>query len=291
MPDPSKILLDPARSFDVDTFLLTFKSWASNPASNFQFQSKNVLEEFVVEFLIHNKCISEPQHEFVLVDTKDKSDVRRIFILDLTAGKQLDSDDTNNGETFLGNISKAAILAYHTMTREDESTTSLRALEESTPLSSDALSTSDKLTVAAVQLADGISRDSVEKLAQRQAYNRILGENFLCSKYYGCSKSVNFFKPKSLNLFELVLLANVVHDLYPTYSLLSTQCYFYSHLVYKAARELFGVRSTVTNSYLAAQFGRYGGYKVSTVTAESVSQVVTEYRKVYNDTKLEVCIL
>lgn len=286
MPDPSRILLDPTRSCDVDTFLLTLKTWASAPGSNFLFQSEDVLKEFSVEFLLHNKCPSGPEHEFLIVDTSDKSHVRRIFIIDRTAGAEPD-DITNNGETVLGNISKAAISIYHMMSRDD-STTSLKAMEESTPYSSHALSTTDKLTVSAVQLADAISRDSVERLSQRQAHDRILGENFLYTEYYGCSKTVQFFKPKCLNLFDLVLLANVVHDQFPTYSLLSTQCYFYSHLVYLAAREHFGCSLTVTDSYLVRLFGYYAGVKISTVNMASVTSVITEFKKEYKDMVLEV---
>ena len=67
-----------------------------------------------------------------------------------------------------------------------------------------------------------------------------LEENFIHSPRL-CGQNVQYFKPNHLSLFELALLANVVHDLYPTYSLLGRQCYFYANLVYTAAKIHFGV--------------------------------------------------
>ena len=68
--------------------------------------------------------------------------------------------------------------------------------------------------------------------------DRFLGQNYVPSAQWP-GKNVRYFKPDHLTLFELVLIANVVHRMYPTSSVLGEQCHFYVRLVYTALEKYF----------------------------------------------------
>ena len=71
-----------------------------------------------------------------------------------------------------------------------------------------------------------------------RADDRFLGEEQLKSIAFDLAygKDVGEYNPKNLNLFHLALLANIVHQEYPLYSLFSSQCYWFASIVFYAVQ-------------------------------------------------------
>lgn len=59
---------------------------------------------------------------------------------------------------------------------------------------------------------------------------------FLVRQYlgqsYGTSRIMRQLKPENLSFFELIILANTVHDYAPLYSLFRRQCFWFSNTIY-----------------------------------------------------------
>jgi len=101
---------------------------------------------------------------------------------------------------------------------------------------------------------------------------------------------MQYFLPNHLTLFELAILAHVVHKEFPTYLLLGEDCYFYAALVYQAAKIYFGARPVANpdktqddliyhiNKHLPIRYGRWNGLMVKRVNPRAVSNVVAKYK-------------
>lgn len=286
--DPTKILLDPSRSFDTDSFLLTYTTWASQPSveTDFKCRQENILNEFDVELIMHNKVPSGTEHEFLIIDTKDQQGVHRIFLLERTLGESRVEPAAPESTNLAEKLMNAATSAY--ALSKDPSTSPLRAMEEGS--SSQRLSSKDHITLSATQIANIIS-DSVDKGPHINAKDRFLGGKHLTLPRWGCSQNVQFFRPNRLSLFEFAVLANVVHEMHPDYTYLGTQCYFYAELVYAAAKDHFGVRHSEENlddAHLRSKFGRYKGAKVNVVTRDEIDKTVVMYKKALADEQAQV---
>ena len=149
------------------------------------------------------------------------------------------------------------------------------------------------MTLSATQSAEFVS-DSLDKADNCPATDRFLGQNFVYDKRYA-SQNVQYFLPNHLTLFELAILAHVVHMEYPTYSLLGEDCYFYATLVYQVAKTYFGACPLVNadktqdnliyhiDSHLPARYGCWNGLMVKRVNTKFVSHVVAKYKKAHTE--------
>ena len=77
---------------------------------------------------------------------------------------------------------------------------------------------------------------------------------------------LQYFKPRNLFLFQLAVIAQVVHKSYPNYAILNAQCYYYAALVYAVAEKLGGIEAlegmddnaelvNISGSYLSNRYG------------------------------------
>lgn len=249
--DPTTMLLDPHCNMNTDNFLYTYISWASTPPSEskkYKFTSNNILQEFNIVCVMHNTLPATPEHDFLVIDTKDKVGNHRFFLLDRTViGEGQDTDPTTD-------------------------------------------------TLSPTQTADFLI-NSVDESPETPATDRILGQSYVISPTWS-GQNLQYFHPNGMSLFQFVVLAEVVHNLHPTCSssLLGKQCFFfYVDLVYTAAKHHFGsypIHSNVDktqdlvyvyDSHLSNKFVRYKGFKISKVTQEQVSEVITAFLNVHSE--------
>ena len=75
------------------------------------------------------------------------------------------------------------------------------------------------------------------------AVDQWLGKNALLSNGYADADSdpQGDFSPLDVSLFDLAILAEVVHEEYPLYSIFKNQCYWFSHLILKAIIVISGL--------------------------------------------------
>ena len=164
----------------------------------------------------------------------------------------------------------------------------LSSMEEGTlpslPLpsvASECLSMTDSVTVSVSESAESVSdavSDSLDK-SKTTADDRFLGEWFTTSgQWRGEGENLESFSPERLTLFELVCIAYVVHKLYPNYTKLGTNCYFYAGLVSAVAKRFGGVRPGTTTVNHLAQHGRWNGVKITRVKQHHVDRVLAEFK-------------
>jgi hypothetical protein len=296
--DPTRILFHPRSIMNTDNFLYTYTNWASTPpilSKNYKFTSKDILHEFSILCLIHVKRPVAPEHEYLVIDTIDKSGNHQFFGLERMgsdeghdAGPQdIPEDRSRNPGRKLKDSCSASCMDP------------LAALEQSSHLTSaDCLQIStDNITVSSVHSA-ALLLKSIDKSPGTPAIDRIFGQSYVVSPTRS-GQNVQYFQPNGMSLFQFAVLAEVVHNQHPTYSLLGAQCFFYAGLVYTAAKKIFGIcpnLSTVgvayvTDSHLPDRYGRYKGVKVTEVNSEDVSAAVTAYRIEYEDEVALVIIL
>jgi hypothetical protein len=135
----------------------------------------------------------------------------------------------------------------------------------------------------------------IDKSDDTPAVDRFLGQNYLRSPHYH-GQIVAYFKPDKLTIFEVILLAHVVHEMHPTYTLLGEQCYFYTRIIYAATQQIFGVSPSKSanenedlvyfiDSHLTTpvKYGRWKGILINIVDEDAVSKVKDAYAVTYSD--------
>ena len=86
-------------------------------------------------------------------------------------------------------------------------------------------------------------------------------------------------------LFELVILSHTAHVLYPKYSLLNKQCYFYAGIIFTAIQERWGVCPSelpVVNVHQPSNVGCIKGMKVQIIDPEKVSSLISKYEDLHS---------
>ena len=264
MDDPASLLLDPAGILSTRIFHCLYKSWAVlNPNPD------EVLTGLEVICIMHNKHHDYPEHDFLVVETKDRQRKTRLFILERNVSNQQD-------EAFIEPAKrdeKIKEVATKAISGSDGSR--LASIEEG---SQSSIST----TLSSPQSADLVS-DSLDKPPTTPADDRFLGESY-ASKPKWQGKNIRYIKPTRLSLYELALLANAVHKLHPTY-----ECY-YVDLVYNAVEQYFGVCAKDANenqgrlvyvdgSCLSNKYGRWRGAMINRTKPEDVSLAIKAYKE------------
>jgi len=276
---------------------------------------KEVLDRFIVDKIGLDECVKPPQHEFLAIDTLDTrdNDKKRQIILERMLAAEPNSNpnlannihpnaadiDTNidinpDPNPFLSKLSEkiktiadcvAATLIALT-SDSDLASDQLSSMEEGScrppSVASECISMTDSVTVSVSEAAESVSdavSDSLDK-NKTAAGDRFLGEWYTTSgQWRGEGRNLESFSPNKLTVFELVLIAYVVHKLYPYYTKLGTNCYFFAGLVYAVAKRYGGVRPGTTTCNLLAQHGRWNGVKITRVKQHHVDRVLAEFKQ------------
>ena len=143
--------------------------------------------------------------------------------------------------------------------------------------------------MATVKAAHAVS-ESLDKLDCPTALDQFLREAFVDSPQYTSARCVRQLKSKNLKLFELVLLAHVVHMEAPTYTCLKHNCYWYITTFFDAIVVCWGPDPSTTPGDLRKETkfdanldapGRGNGLKITTSNAQEISIILSKYKGAY----------
>jgi hypothetical protein len=258
-----------------------------------------------------------PDHEFLVVDTVDNADqCHRKFVLHRMTSKNGTIVAEDDDEECLLDKAKrfataldcrftlidktkrfATALAKLWQSPDPPHTPPSESMETSSSLSSlsieiDTLSVIDKSTISLTQSADLIS-DSLDKIDYTPAYDYFEGQNTMRKKNYAEAETVRIIRPKNLKLFQLVVLAHVVHKLHPRYALLRQQCFFFASVIVFTIEERFGVLPAQTaedhNVTDFTKSGRWQGFKIQVIDKGVINRVVEAFDEFYPQKLGQVC--
>jgi hypothetical protein len=270
-----------------------------------------VLDRLSVVWIWLNKHPDPPEHEYIIIETKDSQDGKtRLFIID--RGVQKTDSELPKGTTSKKDSKRPDTRSYQLLDNIQgllsPSPSPLSSMEEGTltPSSSSTPtlyppvsfqtpqhSIGDALSLTASKTSEMLS-DSLDKGEKSQALDRILGENVILRRRYGLGQNARQIKPNNLKFFELVVLAQAVHDFAPHYSHLGRNCYWFCNIMIDAIIEIFGLDDSISpeDSARETQYmpidphqstisGRWKGWKVSHTAPEDLSRIVYDFKKAH----------
>lgn len=338
--DPYAHILPETLCLETGGFLFVcFKGVSESP------DSAKALARFKVKDVSVKKRNIGPRHEFILITVEDKQDgIDRIFILDRTVGPEnVASDDIEEGfvRKFLEHDLRREIFPALLRTLTPSTIVGAGVAFGSAALISPALaaatvplslgatlhSSSDPLTksptifdLPTLRITDAfafLSNLSVSEASSKSlntpnkrasANDRWLGSANAETVEFGAAQGARTFDAHNLNLFHLALLADIVHTEYPIYSLFKRNCYWFSGIVYLAAREIDKIFSSRTdfprdtddvgnekdlfyvpfNLYMPDLAGRWLGFKVLEVEKVLVKHIVKLFFQAYSPYEMNV---
>ena len=257
---------------------------------------------------------SEPQdgvvEEFVL--HPNARDVFNTVLRTLTplavAGAVVVGAPEMSGGAMTGLVATAATLAALPFLSKVSSDT---PQSNEIPESREANTFKDVASLAIIDVFDHLSHltisRQVSKSLHKPAHNapacdRWLGGLKIGTLDYGAARGARSFEVRNLTLYHLALLADVVHNEYPLYSLFKNNCYWFSGIFYMAARVIDTVLVSASESditllfedspkdtidhfympsymYLPQVAGRWMGFKIYEVQEVVVRRIVAKFIK------------
>jgi hypothetical protein len=319
--DPVLQFVDHSLTYDTDMYLSNLISLAIVSPDY-----KAVLNRFVVISMTLTKTLTSPQHEFLvmsLMDTNNSGTAPYLMFLERTKSKQL-----NPINSFLDHPDNAAVLASIIDSLKELPSSLLSSVpstsdseDESSPDSPCNTSPSDPLlgstsshqsllrnlidsgTLVSVS-AIHTSTESTRKLKLAYAQDQFTGGKDVKASGSVLGQIVWQITPQSLSLFQVVVLADVVHNYAPLYSLFRRQCYWFAFIICAVIMKICTCSSIGSpylisqdeirvppNSYLPDLAGRWMGILVSGVE-EAVLKIIIDKYNARHDEKLdEVCYI
>lgn len=262
----------------------------------------DVYNRFVVLSITHCKDRDDtPQHEFLVIelsDTARRGSDKILIFLERTASNIRPSDDYFNNHPESYSILQS-IFQSRPFQDLDESEQSLLSRDSILDTASVAAT---KIVYSTSNASVSASASSVSLTGRYEAKDCFIGAKNI--DVYGVyTRNVNQVHPQSLFLFDLLILADVVHDYDPIYSLLKSQCFWYACTICKVVsmeytcsttggnRGYSGVRDSVRvprNQYLPDLAGRWYGILITRVE-RAVSEVIRQkFRTRVEEKKAEV---
>jgi hypothetical protein len=297
--DNWKAIIDPSLSQPIDHFLHYFSQ-----AASVSDETGVLLDRLSVVMLWLNKHPDPPEHEYIIIQTEDAQDgMSRLFILERMISKsdcEL-QDTTGTGTTTkkdskrpdTGSYQLVQGITNYILPPSRPAITPLSSMEEgtltstSTPVSflAPQHSIPDTLSLSATKTSQMVS-DSFDKGDKKAALDRILGSNVILQRRYGLGQNARQIKPNNLKLFELMVLAQAVHEFAPHYSQFHRNCYWFGNMIIDAVTEICPGSWTSPgdedggNIYKKSLIsGRWNGLKVSDTEREELSMIVGAYKK------------
>lgn len=315
-------LIDTSLSFDTHSFLrdVCFVALlSSNP--------EKVLNRFKVQSLTQCKertrhGSTAPQHEFILVELTDtqpaEPEVTQPFLMFL---ERTASADRSSPSQFTAHPDSANVLKTIVQALKELSPATIQALREKVtsplPHSLDSHpyyeATLDEPQLEPLPFLDGaslaagkllqISTKSIPSKGHRQAEDRFIGGQNI-AHYFHASHNIRQLRPEAMSLFDLAVLADVVHDHDPLYSLFQHQCFWFASLVCEVVESVYVCRKVggatgrksisdiciPPNDYLPDLAGRWAGILINKVEEAVSSAVALNFRKCLQEKREEVSI-
>jgi hypothetical protein len=305
-----------------------------------------VLDRLEVTGMWLNKDPEPPEHEYLVVETKDSQDSQsRLFVLHRTVQMASQTPSAPKGQAaekdpppldpgsylphFILSPSLPHSLSYllphfilspsllHSLSRS-RSRSPLSLMEEGAASASTATSTptptkttpththhpplsfptpqhsmGDAFSLASARSSQQLS-DSFRKGDRIEALDQILGEGIFLGSRYSRGHIARQIKPQNLKLFELLVLAQAVHEFAPQYSVADRNCYWFGNIILDAVIEIFGLDTSVNpgdggreashvqidpHRGLAGISGCWLGYRVTETQPQDLLQIIQGYKE------------
>jgi hypothetical protein len=305
--DPASEIMNESLNMPISHFLHFLTSAASLSDA-----PENVLDRLSVVWIWLNKdpLAETDEHEYLIIETEDSKDqTTRLFVLDrIISNIRLDCPERPKGtRPTAKKVSECADDGTYQLLSNlpglsnviPSPSSPLSLMEEGTLPSTSTLhpplsfqppkhSIGDTLSLSATKKSQAVldSLDNGDKV--EGALDQVLGQKFVLQSRYGLGRNARQIKPKDLKLFELMVLAQVVHDFAPSYSRLNRNCYWFSNIMVDAVMNIFGLDSSISPgdasrnakfaSYVSNISGRYKGWKVSESKGEDLKMIMHNFK-------------
>ena len=300
-------IIDPTLNLAINHVLHLFVTAASKSDNTGSFLDNNLK----VDWMAIYKDPDPPEHEYIIISAKDslEDDKQRMFIVDRVVSK-LDRDVK---QTRAKGIVKEQAGSYglfegpSSLLSPSHSVATLSSMEEGQLTFSSSTvyppivfpepqqSLGDIVSLSATK-ASQVVCESLDKVGDTRmnALDRVLGESYTIQSRYSKGQKALHFRPNSLTFFELMILAQVVHEFAPQYSTLEKNCFWFCNMVFDACRVIFGQRSGDDDSpqlHHLEILGRWNGLKVNQTTKQELRVIVYKFKSTYSQLIGEVRIV
>lgn len=266
-----------------------FISASSNP------KCADFYERIKVVNLRLNKHHGPLEHEYVIIETEDRDDgAGRYFCIDRQLKVRDPPPDGPEEHDTEKNPKARGHKLLNNLFRTPSAST-LSSMEEGTSLSppisfpSHQQSIADEMTLCSTKIAHTVAK-AKKKGSKLDSSDRILGHEWVFNSGYLNGQNGRQIAPINMSLFDLVVLAQVVHEFAPEYSTLEHNCYWYCNIIVDACIELFELEAIgpiTKDSETRVKFGphdtavsgRMKGIKVSHTNPADLAIVVRDFKK------------
>ena len=268
-------IIDPILYQSTSHFRQFFIQAASDSAS-----PESILDRITVVSIRLNKNLQSPEHEYLIVETKDSKDHNvRFFLIDRIdrPGQQLAEPNSDPGQPGLGsNATSSSDSPLYLSSMEGVPPP---AIPPPIPFTPHQLSFGDKITLSITKSSKSISNSLDNQMSV--AFDRIQGEVAVKGPKYGCGQIAQQIRPKDMKLFELAVLADVVHNFALQYSLLDKNCFWFCSLILNSVKLLwkFEEFEQPGPDHQTEIFGRYKGIKITHTDPKEVSDIVRLFKE------------
>jgi hypothetical protein len=252
--------------------------------------TEEVLNRFHVKGISHCKDRNKmPHHELLVVEVIDALDSHSYFLILERTSSGIRSDSSQGGvvqafidtqRTVLNSISRSREhLGYQAV---DEATYS------STSSSTSSLQQLSLKDSAALALSGAAHASSHSVSSTFLAYDTFRGGRSV-EQYAHSIHNIRQLSPSGLSLFDLVVLADCIHESEPDYTTLGTQCFWFASMVCNVVEQEYtsdvitgpssssGGQSIGSTNYLPDLSGRVKGVLVSRLDDEATLDMVSKF--------------
>jgi len=223
-------------------------------------------ERHLVDIVGVNKDISGPLHESLTASVKDE-DTLKMYMLVLermASNRPIQPEDID--VTCFAQFPDSQVVADAIQ----DALRDMRDTQDGSPSPSDhPTPASSNILSQAIHTAMSSARTSARSFAV-EADDMVSGV-----KLQDLGKSIRQYDPIGLTVFDLVLLALVVHQLSPIYSLFESQCYWFANIIFDVIVAIYpsksqcrpdtgdGPRILFPPDYLPQEFGQFMGVTIN----------------------------
>ena len=225
-----------------------------------------------------------PEHEYIIISAKDLEVAKkRMFIVDRAGLPNL--PPPSHSVTTLPSMEKGKLTSSRSSSALDPPVIfpdPQRSIDKVQSLST---------TTALQVVSESLDKDGDTRM---NALDRVLGESYTIQSRYDKGQKALQFEPNSLTFFELMILAQVVHEFAPQYSTLEKNCFWFCNTVFDACKVIFGHRSRDDDNPQLHHWeilGRWNNLKVNQTTKQELRVIVHKFKSTYSQLIGEVRIV
>jgi hypothetical protein len=246
-----------------------------------------ILNRFEVRSISHCKDDQRmPHHEFLIVELIDKqNDSESHFLILERTSSEVRSDDPPGG--IVKNLKESQI--FKSLSRSTERLSLYQAPNDTD--SSLQLPLLDASTLAFT----GASRASSYSISPIYLANDTFRGGESVESYAKSTRNVRQITPSGFSFFDLVVLANSIHEQEPNYSILGTQCFWFASLICNIVEQEYVCSDIITGpssssggsvgnpirptDYLPDISGRVKGVLITRPDIEATQDLVAKFRE------------